>query len=60
MSDFKTSKIGREGISPQMALLHLRWQQIRRELLQPTSFSSRHDIPQSASTAALKEEFAVA
>lgn len=34
MSESNSKHKIRDGISPQMALLHLRWQQIRWELLQ--------------------------
>lgn len=37
MSELSIKKKGFQGVSPQMALLHLRWQQIRWELLQQAS-----------------------
>ena len=62
MSGFKISKNGNQGISPQMALLHLRWQQMRCELLnelqQQTSTSSNpQDHTQSAPVGTRKKVY---
>ncbi|MBN9288729.1 MAG: hypothetical protein BGO43_08570 [Gammaproteobacteria bacterium 39-13] len=40
MSKFKAVKMSQETISPKMLLLHLRWQQMRLELLQQSASSS--------------------
>jgi len=40
MSKFKAVKMSQETISPKMLLLHLRWQQMRLELLQQSAISS--------------------
>lgn len=40
MSKFKAAKMSQDGISPRMLLLHLRWQQMRLELLQQSANAS--------------------
>ncbi len=44
MSKSKIMKMSREGISPNMMLLHLRWQQIRLELLQQTAHPPQSEV----------------
>lgn len=58
MSELKMKKIGRLGISPQMALLHLRWQQIRWELLQQATYSSSNESQGNTAFSEKKTEVA--
>ena len=54
MSNSKIMKMGRDAtISPNMMLLHLRWQQIRLELLQQASQQS--NLPESTSPNQLED-----
>ncbi|MBI2791306.1 MAG: hypothetical protein HYX61_05060 [Gammaproteobacteria bacterium] len=54
MSNSKIMKMGRDAtISPNMMLLHLRWQQIRLELLQQASQQS--SLPESTSSNHIEE-----
>ncbi len=60
MSKFKIMKMGREGISPNMVLLHLRWQQIRLELLQQAALPTNHNENGQNSHLSEKKEFIAA
>ena len=61
MSKSKLMKMGREGISPNMVLLHLRWQQIRLELLQQAALPAHHpETMQNAHLGEHKKEYIAA
>ncbi len=49
--------MSRDGISPNMVLLHLRWQQIRLELLQQAAFPPHSDNAPSHSSVLHKKGF---
>ena len=57
MSKSKIMKMSRDGISPNMVLLHLRWQQIRLELLQQAAFPPHSDNAPSPSSVLHKKGF---
>jgi len=50
MSKSQIMKMSRDGVSPNMMLLHLRWQQMRLELLQQVAHhpQSENGAPQVA------------
>ncbi|MBS0286034.1 MAG: hypothetical protein JSR17_01975 [Proteobacteria bacterium] len=60
MSKSKIMKMSRDGISPNMMLLHLRWQQIRLELLQQAAHTPHHSENTPPEAGARKEVLATA
>lgn len=60
MSKSKIMKMSRDGISPNMMLLHLRWQQIRLELLAQAAHPPHHSDNSPPQAGTRKEGLATA
>ncbi|MGD9591244.1 MAG: hypothetical protein AB7V32_01835 [Candidatus Berkiella sp.] len=60
MSKSKLMKMSRDGISPNMMLLHLRWQQIRLELLQQAANSPQSETLSAPCSELHKKSFTTA